>query len=157
MIKSPLSRLLQAGLLTALTDGLFAAVSSLFFGSNPRRVFQGVAATLIGPASFDGGTRTFLIGVAMHVAVAFFWSAVFLAAFMRSSALRRAAASPAGRVKVASGYGPFIWLVMSLAVIPLLLRRPPAITMRWWIQLIGHVPFVGVPIVTAIARGDRRQ
>jgi hypothetical protein len=35
-----------------------------------------------------------------------------------------------------------IWMVMSLAVIPLLVHRPPAISIRWWIQLIGHIPFV---------------
>jgi hypothetical protein len=37
-------------------------------------------------------------------------------------------------VKVASVYGPFIWMVMSLAVIPLLLHRPPTINVRWWVQ-----------------------
>jgi len=55
--------------------------------------------------------------------------------------------------KVAALYGPFIWMVMSLVVIPLLLHRPPTITIRWWIQLIGHIPFVGVPIVASIAPG----
>jgi hypothetical protein len=43
---------------------------------------------------------------------------------------------------------------MSLAVIPLLLHRPPAITVRWWIQFVGHAPFVGLPIV-ASARARR--
>jgi hypothetical protein len=45
-------------------------------------------------------------------------------------------------------------MVMSLAVIPLLLQRPPAIGFRWWVQLLGHVPFVGVPIAAA-SRGSR--
>jgi len=40
---------------------------------------------------------------------------------------------------------------MSCAVIPLLLHRPPTITARWWVQLLGHFPFVGLPIVTCIA------
>jgi hypothetical protein len=44
-------------------------------------------------------------------------------------------------------------MVMSLAVIPLLMHRPPAINIRWWIQLIGHIPFVGIPIVASIGRG----
>jgi hypothetical protein len=49
-------------------------------------------------------------------------------------------------------YGPFIWLVMSLVVIPLLLHRPPAISIRWWVQLLGHFPFVGLPIVACANR-----
>jgi len=43
----------------------------------------------------------------------------------------------------------------SLAVIPFLVHRPPAISIRWWIQLIGHIPFVGLPIVASIWRGSR--
>ena len=146
-------RLLIAGVLTGVTDGLFSSVlSAAFYGSTVTRLFQGVAATLIGPKAFDGGTQTALLGVLMHFGVAFGWSAVFLLIVSRSSAIRRALASPSGVIRVAAVYGPFIWLVMSLAVIPLLLHRPPAITIRWWIQLIGHFPFVGLPIVASAAR-----
>jgi uncharacterized membrane protein YagU involved in acid resistance len=56
--------------------------------------------------------------------------------------------SPYGALKVASWYGPFVWLVMSLVVIPLLLRRPPTINFPWLVQLIGHIPFVGLPIAS---------
>jgi hypothetical protein len=45
---------------------------------------------------------------------------------------------------------------MSAVVIPLLTRRPVVITGRWWIQLLGHVVFVGLPIAWAIGRSDRR-
>jgi hypothetical protein len=90
-----------------------------------------------------------VLGVLMHFGVAFGWSAVFLFLVMRSSWIRGLLSSRFGVVKVASLYGPFIWLVMSLAVIPLLVHRPPAITIRWWIQLIGHMPFVGMPIVAS--------
>jgi len=65
--------------------------------------------------------------------------------------------SPYGTLKVASLYGPFIWLVMSLAVIPALLHRPPAINIRWLVQLIGHFPFVGIPIVASIGKGSSRS
>ena len=65
----------------------------------------------------------------------------------RSAWIRRVLSSRFGVIKVASLYGPFIWLVMSLVVIPLLVHRPPSIGVRWWIQLIGHIPFVGIPIV----------
>jgi hypothetical protein len=150
---NPLSRLLRAGLLTGVSDGLFSSVLSVaFYHSTVARLFQGVASTLLGPKAFEGGTGTALIGVLMHFGVAFGWSAVFLFLVLRASAIRRLLAAPRGVIKVAALYGPFIWLVMSLAVIPLLLHRPPAITIRWWIQLIGHFPFVGLPIVASLGR-----
>jgi hypothetical protein len=153
MIADAPRRFVRAGLLTALVDGLFSSVlSAVFYGSTVTRLFQGVAATLLGNAAFEGGTRTAVVGVSMHIGVAFAWSGVFLLLAARSERIRRAIASPAGIVQTAAWYGPSVWLVMSLAVIPLLLQRPPAITFRWWVQVIGHAPFVGLPIVGSIGR-----
>jgi hypothetical protein len=147
------SRLVRAGLLTAITDGLFSSVLSVaFYHSTVTRLFQGVASTVLGKSAFDGGTATAALGVLMHVGVAFGWSAVFLLLLKRSARIRDVLRSRYGVLKVASLYGPFIWLVMSLIVIPLLLHRPPMITVRWWVQLIGHVPFVGIPIVASLAK-----
>jgi hypothetical protein len=154
MIRNPLSRLLLAGLVTGVTDGLFSSVLSVFFyHSTVARLFQGVASVLLGSEALDGGTRTALIGVLMHFGVALGWSAVFLLLVLRSAGLRRVLTSRSGIVKVAAVYGPFIWMFMSLAVIPLLLHRPPTINIRWWVQLIGHFPFVGLPIVASIGSG----
>jgi len=153
MTSPSLPRLVRAGVLTAVTDGLFSSVLvTAFYGSTVTRLFQGVAATLLGPAAFDGGAVTALLGVLMHVGVAFGWSAVFLLLYTRSAALRRATAVPGGVVSVAAVYGPCVWLVMSLVVIPLLRHQPTPITYRWWIQLVGHFPFVGLPIVASVAR-----
>ena len=148
MNRDTLSRLARAGLLTGITDGLFSSVLSVFFyDSTVTRLFQGVASTLLGrEAALEGGTRTALIGVLMHFGVAFGWSAVFLFLVMRSAWARRMLASPYGAFKAASWYGPLVWLVMSLIVIPLLVHRPPTINLRWLVQLIGHIPFVGLPI-----------
>src|SRR3954451_3703973 len=154
MTRDTLTRLLRAGLLTGLIDGLFASVQSVaFYGSTVTRLFQGVASTLLGKSAIDGGNTPAVIGVLMHFGVAFGWSAVFLVLFTQSPRVRRVLSSPYGVVKVAAVYGPCIWLVMSLAVIALVLHRPPTINVRWWIQLIGHFPFVGLPIVASIA-GD---
>ena len=151
-----IARLLPAGLLTAVTDGLFSSVlAAFFYGSTVTRLWQGVASVLLGAAAFEGGSRTAAIGVLMHVGVAFGWSAVFLLLVLSSSSLRAILAEPYGVVAVAVVYGPLIWLVMSLAVIPLLTHRPPAINFRWWVQLVGHIPFVALPIVTMIGRTSR--
>jgi hypothetical protein len=120
------SRVVRAGLLTGVTDGLFSSVLSVaFYHSTVARLFQGVASTLLGKAALDGGTPTALVGVLMHFGVAFGWSAVFLFVVMRLHWVRRILGTQYGVLKVASLYGPAIWMVMSLAVIPLLLHRPP--------------------------------
>jgi uncharacterized membrane protein YagU involved in acid resistance len=151
------SRLVRAGLLTGVTDGLFATVQNLLTpGSTVMKLWQGVASTVLGKSAYDGGVPTALLGVLMHFCVAFGWSAVFLFVVMRSSWVRRTVSSPSGVVGIAALYGPFIWLVMSLVVIPILLHRPPVITSRWWIQLVGHIPFVGLPIVASIANGGAK-
>jgi hypothetical protein len=140
----------RAGLLTGVVDGLFSSLLSvLAYGSTVSRLFQGVASVLLGPEAFNGGTRTVALGVLMHFGVAFGWSAVFLFLVLRSRRVRGVLASPYGVVKVAALYGPLIWMVMSLAVIPILVHRPPTITYRWWIQWFGHIPFVGIPIVAS--------
>jgi hypothetical protein len=148
------TRLVRAGLLTAITDGLFSSVLSVvFYHSTVERLFQGVASTVLGPDAMNGGWPTALAGLLMHVGVAFGWSAVFLLVVMRLRWIRETLDSRYGVVKVASLYGPFIWLVMSFAVIPTLVHRPPTIGVRWLVQLIGHFPFVGLPIVASSARG----
>lgn len=148
------SLLAGAGLATGISDGLFATVLSVFFyHSTFTRLWQGVAGVLIGKESFAGGARTTALGLLMHFGVALFWSSVLLFFATRSPRLRNRLRSAMGRLTVAAVYGPVIWIVMSMIVIPLLLRRPPAITSRWWVQGIGHIPFVALPMATVIGYG----
>ena len=141
----------RAGLLTAFTDGAFSSVLSLaFYHSTVTRLLQGVASTLLGPDALAGGARTTLIGVLMHIGVAFGWSAVFVLLVAPRPWVRALMAARYGVLKVAAAFGPMVWVTMSLAVIPLLVHRPPVIGVRWWIQLVGHVFFVGLPIVATV-------
>ncbi|HEV8482328.1 MAG TPA: hypothetical protein VGV87_02110 [Blastocatellia bacterium] len=156
--RDALSRLVRAGLTTAIIDGLFSSVLAVAaYGSTVARLFQGVASTLVGSSAFTGGALTTALGVLMHCGVAFGWSAVFVFGVMRSRWIRSVLASRYGTLRVASVYGPAIWLVMSLLVIPILLQRPPTISIRWWVQLVGHFPFVGIPIVASANRGTTRS
>jgi hypothetical protein len=151
------SRLVRAALLTGVVDGLFSSILSVAaYHSTVSRLFQGVAAVLLGSEAFTGGTATVAFGVLMHFGVAFGWSAVFLFLALRWPWVRAVLNSRYGVAKIASLYGPFIWMVMSLVVIPILLRQAPTITIRWWIQLIGHIPFVGLPIVASSLRATLR-
>jgi len=145
-----MNRLARAGLLTGVVDGLFSSVLSVvFYRSTVSRLFQGVASVLLGSAAFEGGIRTVALGILMHFGVAFAWSAVFLFVLLRAAWVRSVLASPYGVAKVAALYGPLIWMVMSLVVIPIFTHRPPTIGVRWWIQWFGHIPFVGVPIAAS--------
>ena len=150
-----LGTLARTGLLTALVDGLWACVLTLVYGSTITRLWQGVASVPLGRSALDGGTRTALAGVALHICVAFAWSAVFLFGVSRLALVKRLLASRYGVAKVAAVYGPLVWVTMSLVVIPLFTHRPPAFTIRWLIQLIGHAPFVGLPIVWSTTRRAR--
>ena len=151
------SRLLRAWLLTAISDGLFACfLSGVVYRTGVTRLWQGVASVLLGPEAMAGGTRTALIGVLLHFGVAFTWSAIFLVLWMRWGRVRDLLASPWGVLKVAAVYGPLIWMVMSLLVIPAFTGRSPNLSARWWIQLLGHIPFVAVPMLWAIGRWRSR-
>jgi hypothetical protein len=156
--REALYRLVRAGVTTAIIDGLFSSLLSVAaYGSTFSRLWQGVAATLVGSSAFTGGARTTALGVIMHCGVAFGWSAVFVFVIARSAWIRGVLASRFGALRVASVYGPAIWLVMSLLVIPVLLHRPPTISIRWWVQLFAHFPFVGIPIVASASMGATRS
>ena len=108
-------RILLAGAVTAITDGLFSSVLNVFaYHSTVARLFQGVAAVLLGPNALNGGARTAIIGVLMHCGVALWWSAVFAVLAASLPWLRGALRSTTGVVTVAAIYGPLVWVVMSL-------------------------------------------
>lgn len=153
MTRDAFSRLTRAWLFTAVTDAVFSSCLAAFaYGSTVDRLWQGVASTLLGPSALTGGTRTAVIGLAMHFGVALAWSSVFLTAYATSAKLRAIVASPTGVIAAAAIYGPLIWMVMSFVIVPSLTHRPPTITYRWWVQFFGHMPFVALPIVVSIGR-----
>ena len=148
--------LLRAWVAIAVIDGVFATLLPVVaYGAPLGRVWQGVASTLLGSSAMQGGGRTMLVGLLMHAGVAFAWTAVFVALALASPALRRLVSRPAGMVAVSAVYGPAIWMVMSLLVIPRLTGRAPTIDGRWWVQLFAHIPFVALPIVATIGSGLR--
>ena len=56
-------RLVRAGMLTGVADGLFSSLLSVvFYHSTIARLFQGVASTLLGKEALDGGTPTASLG-----------------------------------------------------------------------------------------------
>jgi hypothetical protein len=137
--------------MTGIVDGVWACVLAIgFYDSTFASLWQSVASTVVGKEATQGGATTVALGIVMHFGVALFWSGLFLLLLQTSSVLRRWVARPGGAFAIAAVYGPFVWAVMSLVVIPALVHRAPTVTGRWWIQLAGHAFFVGLPIVLSL-------
>jgi hypothetical protein len=102
---------LVVGTLDALDAIVFFGLRS---GAQPVRIFQGIAAGLIGrQAATAGGLRTALLGVALHYFIAFGIVATFFVASRYVRILRTA--------PVTTGllYGIVAFLVMNTVVLPL--------------------------------------
>jgi hypothetical protein len=143
-----LGTLIRTWLFVAVSDMLFASALGMFVP--PRvtaaRVFQGVASVLFGKQALSPDGHWALVGLAMHFGVALFWSSIFLFVLLRSAAVRTAIRDGKGFL-VAALYGPAIWLIMSLLVIPAMVHHWPTIGLKYWVCLLGHIPFVAMPMV----------
>ena len=140
-------------LVTAAWDFVCATALSVFaYGSTAAALWRGVAATALGPSALSGGATAVAEGIALHMVVALTWSSLFVAAARQWPALLRAIRTRGGALAVAAAYGPAIWLVMSLMVIPLATGRAPRFDTRWWIQVGAHLPFVSLPLVFTARR-----
>jgi hypothetical protein len=145
--------LLVTWLVTAAWDFLCASALSVFaYRGTFSGLWRGVASTAFGQQMLTAGTRGILAGIGAHLSIAFMWSAIFVTGLVASAALRRIVARPAGAFAAACLYGPIIWLVMSLALIPFLTGRPPVFSYRWWVQVFAHIPFVAIPLVFTARR-----
>ncbi|MBL0940344.1 MAG: hypothetical protein IBJ03_15725 [Gemmatimonadaceae bacterium] len=145
--------LVPVWIVTAVWDGICASLLSILaYGTSFSALWRGVASALPGGATFEGNTGV-VVGLALHVAVALTWSAVFVMALVFVPRLRNAVRTSGGALAIATAYGPLIWLAMSLVVIPLATGRPPRIGgARWWVQIVAHIPFVTLPLVFTARR-----
>lgn len=134
------------GLTVFVLDGLAASANSGLRGVSPFRVFQYVASGLLGPASFEGGWATFLLGVAIHCLVAFSAAALYYLVSLKFPLLIRRAAW-CGAV-----YGVAVYFFMSRVVVPLSAARPGPFSFA---QLAIHVLCVGLPIALLARRSAR--
>jgi hypothetical protein len=145
---------LLGGLTVAALDGIYALVLWLPRGVSARRVFQGVAAGLLGrEAAVAGGTPTALLGLALHLGIATTIVAVYVLAGRRVAALveRPYLFGPL--------YGGAVYFVMNWVVIPLSAiggGGPRAVTVVTVTGLFVHLFLIGLPaalFARAAARG----
>lgn len=140
------------GLVVAMLDGLFAfTFYGLILGIKPLRIFQSVAAGLLGSESFSGGVKTFLLGLLLHLVVATCIATVYYLVSLRVPFLVRHA--------VISGliYGMIAYLGMKFVVTPLsaIGPRPTPRLSIFLTEILGHAFLVGLPIALLARRSAR--
>jgi len=147
-----LPAILWGGLACGVLDITQACVAwGIQNGARPVRIFQSVAAGLLGRAAFDGGAKTAALGLTLHFFIAFSAAAVYYVA-SRKIRFLTARAVIAGLL-----YGEAVWLFMNFVVIPLsaIGQRGPMTMAAFWTGPIGHMFLVGLPIALIVRRYSR--
>ena len=137
----PWAFVLAGGLVAGALDILYAcAFWGIRRGVPARRIFQSVAAGVLGRATFDGGVKTAALGLALHFFIALCMAVAYFVVAKRWSLLWR---RPwlCGAV-----YGVFLYVVMNYVVVPLS-RAGAGSKDALWITLsvAAHVLLVGLP------------
>lgn len=136
--------ILAGGLICGVMDISSAFIIWGLRGVSPFRVLRGIAAALLGPASFKGGAPTAILGGAIHFLIAFTATTVFYLASRKLMFLTQHA--------VISGiaYGVLVYVFMYWVVIPLSLARRPATLRDSLTAVLVHVVCVGLPISLSV-------
>src|SRR5437667_8790905 len=135
---------LWIGLVAGTLDIVDNLIFNQFRGITPPMVFRYIASGLIGmKAAVSGGSAAVALGVAIHYAIAIFWTALFYAASRKLAVLSRR--------PVVSGlvYGGVVYLIMNFVVVPLsrVPPRPGAVTLAARINaVLALLLFLGFTI-----------
>jgi hypothetical protein len=119
-------------------------------GVGPVRVLHSVASGLLGPAAFQGGAKTALLGLALHFLIATGATIVF---YLASRKLLFLVERP---VHFGLLYGVAVYLFMNFVVLPLsLVTRRPMTVSGFIIGLLTIMFCIGLPIALIVRRFSR--
>ena len=142
--------ILWTGLIAGAMDISAAFANAGYRGVSPGRVLQFVASGMLGPSSFQGGTGTMALGLAIHFFIAFSATTVFY------FASRRIAFMTGHAVAAGLLYGLAVYTFMYWVVTPLsAARRGPFSWTSTVIAILTHFCCVGLPISLGIKRFSR--
>ena len=124
-------------------------------GVAPRRIFQSVAAGLLGrEAAVQGGNATAALGLALHFFIALTMAAVYFLVARRWSLLWRRA------YVLGAIYGLWLYIAMTYIVVPLSRaggggapRDPVWVTL----SVLVHVVLIGIPCAVGARYGVLRE
>ena len=141
------------GLVAGTFDITFACTFwAIKIGARPPRIFQSVAAGLLGRASFQGGVKTAALGLFLHYFIAttmsvFYYFAARLWAPLHKYPLRCGAV-----------YGLGLWVVMNYVVLPLSATSRGSTDTVWvTLSILVHMFLIGVPIAWFTQRAIDRS
>jgi hypothetical protein len=138
----PLLFVLMGGLLAGAFDIVYACLFwALKAGVPAQRIFQSVAAGLLGEASFQGGWGTAALGLALHFLIATTIALVYYAVALRWSLLWQ---EP---LLCGAIYGLLVYGVMNYIVVPLSAASSGGSKNGLWVGLsiLVHMVLIGIP------------
>ena len=112
---------------------------------SPARIYQSVAAGLLGRDSFQGGLATAALGMFLHFFIATTAAAVYVAASTRRKLLLK---QP---VPCGLAFGVAVYFFMNLVVVPLSRAGGRGFSFSWRL-MVGHALLVGLPIALVARR-----
>ena len=132
---------LVGGLVAGVLDILYACVFwGVRRGVPARRIFQSVAAGVLGKATFDGGWNSAALGLALHFFIAISMAVAYYLVARRWALLWR---QPwlCGAV-----YGVFLYAFMNYVVVPLSRAGSGGKDVLWiTLTVLVHMVLVGIP------------
>jgi hypothetical protein len=134
-------RILLGAFVVGSLDAIYALAFWLPRGAKASRIFQSIAAGLLGPNSFQGGARTVVLGVALHYFIALAIVTVYWLAARRIPLLTQ------HPIICGAIYGVGVYVVMNYVVIPLSAAAKPSRFLLSWVvcSVIVHAFLIGVP------------
>lgn len=144
----PLAYVLTGGLVVGTLDLVFAMTFWAWRAELPAfRILQGVAAGLLGSASFEGGLETALLGLGLHFFIALSMAVAYYAAARRWPLLWQRP------VAWGAAYGLLLYVIMNAIVVPLSAASGSDDPL-WILVSIGvHAFLVGMPIALFVRQG----
>lgn len=150
------SRILVAGATAGTLDLLFAiCLSAAVRGSFAvDKVLISIASGVYGPAAKEGGAGVLAAGVLLHFLIATIWAALYAFAVSRLGAVR-ALVQRFGTTMAGALYGVTVWAGMRFVVVPLSHAPSGPLKLTWVlpVMIVGHMLFVGLPVVKLIGAG----
>ena len=136
------SSLLAGALVVGTLDIVYAiAFWKIRAGTSPMRIFQSVAAGVLGPASARaGGIRTALLGAALHYGISL---AIVVVYWLAAKRVRILMERP---ILCGAIYGLLVYGVMNYVVVPLSAAGRGGFLLVWVVcSVIAHMVLIGIP------------
>ena len=149
---SPWPPVLAGGLLAGALDITWAC---LYWAQEadvaPTRIFQSVAAGLLGEASYEGGATSAALGLLLHFFIACTMAVAYYLAARRLPALARRP------IPFGIAYGLLLYVVMNYVVVPLSAAGAGSRDPTWIALTVAvHAFLVGIPIAWFAGRAVTR-